>query len=171
MADLDGDGHAEVIFTSWPQKSVGGTGQLHVLDYLGNPLHAVDLPAPFGGATWNGALGAPTLANVDGDGELEVVVGTVASGVVAYDLPGTGNARVLWGTGRGQPAANGRCAGPGGAVRCPRDSTRSRRAGCSTRACGRAAREARRSRPGRAGCCRSTAPAGFLPGPGPSRRT
>jgi uncharacterized repeat protein (TIGR01451 family) len=29
------------------------------------------------------------------------VVGTIASGVVAYDLPNTANARVLWGTGRG----------------------------------------------------------------------
>ncbi|MBK6406868.1 MAG: VCBS repeat-containing protein [Holophagales bacterium] len=51
VADLDGDGYAEVLFASWPQKSVGGTGQLHVLDHLGRPLHAVDLPAPFGGAT------------------------------------------------------------------------------------------------------------------------
>jgi len=30
-----------------------------------------------------------------------VVVGTVASGVVAYKLPNTANARILWGTGRG----------------------------------------------------------------------
>ena len=114
VADLDGDGHAEVVFTSWPQKSVGGTGQLHVLDYLGNPLHAVDLPAPFGGATWNGALGAPTLADVDGDGELEAVLGTVASGVAVYDLPGTGNARVLWGTGRGGSRRTGAAPGPAG---------------------------------------------------------
>jgi hypothetical protein len=101
VADLDNDGYAEVIFTSWPQKSVGGTGQLHILNYLGQPLHVINLPAPFGGDAWNGALGAPTLANIDGDADLELVVGTVSSGVAAYDLPNTANARIKWGTGRG----------------------------------------------------------------------
>ena len=114
VADLDGDGTAEVIFTSWPQKSVGGTGQLHVLSHLGAPLHEVALPAPFGGATWNGALGAPSLGDVDGDGELEVAVGTVSSGVAVYDLPGTSNARVLWGTGRGGLRRTGAAPGPAG---------------------------------------------------------
>ncbi|MFN8459608.1 MAG: VCBS repeat-containing protein, partial [Anaerolineae bacterium] len=102
VVDLDntGDGHAEVIFTSWPQKSSNSVGQLHILDYLGNQLYAVNLPAPKSG-TWNGGLGAPTIANIDTDAEMELVIGTVASGVVAYDLPGTANARILWGTGRG----------------------------------------------------------------------
>ena len=114
VADLDGDGTAEVIFTSWPQKSVGGTGQLHILSHLGVSLHAISLPAPYGSATWNGALGAPSLGDIDGDGELEVVVGTVSSGVVAYDLPGTLNARVLWGTGRGGLRRTGAAPGPAG---------------------------------------------------------
>jgi uncharacterized repeat protein (TIGR01451 family) len=50
---------------------------------------------------WNGALPAPTLANIDADPDLEVVLMTAHSGVVAYDLPGTEHATVLWGTGRG----------------------------------------------------------------------
>ena len=50
---------------------------------------------------WNGGLAAPTLANIDADADLEVVVGTSPSGVVAYDLPGSASARVLWRTGRG----------------------------------------------------------------------
>ncbi len=65
-------------------------------------LHRVEpARAPAIGKTWNGGLGAPTLANIDADADLEVVVGTSASGVVAYDLPGTAGARVLWRTGRG----------------------------------------------------------------------
>jgi hypothetical protein len=107
VADLNNDGRAEVIFTSWPKKDSGGIGQLHILDYLGRELHRVDLPAPAIGVTWNGALGAPTLARVDGSGNLAVVVGTVASGVVVYDLPNTANARILWGTGRGSSRRTG----------------------------------------------------------------
>lgn len=101
VADLDNDGYAEVIFTSWTQKGSNQTGKLHILDYLGNPLQQINLPPAFGGANWNGALAAPTLANIDADADLEVVVNTAHSGVAAYDLPGTAVARILWGTGRG----------------------------------------------------------------------
>jgi hypothetical protein len=101
VADLDGDGHAEVIFTSWPQKGGTAVGQVHILDYHGTPLQVLDLPASHSAGTWNGGLAAPTLANIDADDDLELVVGTSHSGVVAYDLPGTAGARVLWRTGRG----------------------------------------------------------------------
>ncbi len=101
VADLDNNGYAEVLFTSWVQKGSGQTGKLYVLDYRGNLLHAVDLPLAFGNPTWNGGLAAPTLDDIDGDRELEIVINTAHSGFVAYDLPGTANARVLWGTGRG----------------------------------------------------------------------
>jgi uncharacterized repeat protein (TIGR01451 family) len=107
VADLDDDGHAEVIFTSWTQKGSHQTGKLHILDYLGNPIHEVPLPGAYGGANWNGALPAPSLANIDGDYDLEVVVNTAHSGVAAYDLPGTVNARVVWGTGRGSYQRSG----------------------------------------------------------------
>lgn len=101
VADLDGNGFAEVIFGSWVQKGSYLTGKLHILDYQGNPLHEVDLPAALGSPDWNGALPAPTLANIDDDADLEAVLNTAHAGLVAYDLPGTAGARVLWGTGRG----------------------------------------------------------------------
>jgi uncharacterized repeat protein (TIGR01451 family) len=101
VADLDDDGYAEVIFASWVQKGSNQTGKLHILDYQGNPLQEVDLPAAYGSPDWNGALAAPTLANIDADADLEVVLNTAHSGFVAYDLPDTANARILWGTGRG----------------------------------------------------------------------
>jgi len=101
VADLDNDGFAEVIFASWVQKGSNKTGNLFILDYRGNVIHQVSLPSAFGGPDWNGALAAPTLANIDSDADLEVVLNTAHSGFVAYDLPGTANARILWGTGRG----------------------------------------------------------------------
>ena len=100
VADLDNDGKAEVIFSSWVQKGSGLTGALHILNYRGEPLHTVPLPEDESG-DWNGGLPAPTLANIDADPDLEIVVNTVATGLVAYDLPGTAQARVQWGTGRG----------------------------------------------------------------------
>ncbi|MDO9087237.1 MAG: VCBS repeat-containing protein [Anaerolineaceae bacterium] len=101
IADLDNNGQAEVIFASWVQKGTSQTGYLHILDYLGNPIHEIQLPAAFGSSTWNGVLASPTLANIDSDPDLEVVLTSAHSGFLAYDLPGTANARVLWATGRG----------------------------------------------------------------------
>lgn len=101
VADLDRDGHAEVVFTSWPEKDQNKTGKLHILSYQGTLLQEATLPAGFNYTSWNGALPAPTLANIDTDADLEIVVNTAHSGVVAYDLPGSAGAFIWWGTGRG----------------------------------------------------------------------
>jgi uncharacterized repeat protein (TIGR01451 family) len=101
VADLDNNGSPEVIFASWAQKGSHHTGKLYILDNQANPLQVVDLPAAFGSPDWNGALPAPTLANIDSDPDLELVLNTAHSGLVAYDLPGTADARIYWGTGRG----------------------------------------------------------------------
>ena len=111
VADLDGDGHGEVIFASWTQKGSNRTGKLHILNYHGTPLWG-NGPAR---RLWNrhppqletGPLRPPTLANIDADTDLELVLNTAHSGFVAYDLPGTAHARILWGTGRGGYLRNG----------------------------------------------------------------
>lgn len=108
VADLDGDGKAEVIFVSWVQKNSSGPmrlGKLHILNYQGRPLHQIDLPRPKSTSRRsNGALAAPTLGNIDGDPDLEIVINTISAGFVAYDLPNTAGARVLWGSGRNKNA-------------------------------------------------------------------
>ena len=102
IADLNNDGTAEIIFTSWTEKGSNKTGKVHLLDWTGRVLKEVDLPPTLEpDKTWNGGLGAPTLANIDADADLELIILTAKSGVVVYDLPGSANARVLWGTGRG----------------------------------------------------------------------
>jgi uncharacterized repeat protein (TIGR01451 family) len=107
VVDLDNDGTAEVIFASWVEKSTNHTGKLHILDYLGTVLHEINLPYAYGSPNWNGVLPAPTLDNIDSDDELEVVLNSAHSGVIAYDLPGSENARLIWGTGRGNYLRNG----------------------------------------------------------------
>ncbi|MDJ0622481.1 MAG: VCBS repeat-containing protein [Desulfocapsaceae bacterium] len=109
VADLDNNGRAEIIFTSWIEKKNSGTlrlGKLHILDYQGKVLHELALPQPKSSSVrWNGALAAPTIANIDADQDYELLVNTVASGFVAYDLPGSAGARVLWRTGRNKQFA------------------------------------------------------------------
>jgi len=116
VADLDNDGKAEVIFTTWTQKGSNAGGELIILSWDGQLLQSVALPrSNDSNDTWDGAMAAPTLANIDNDADLEIVIGTAHTGVVAYDLPNTANAHVLWGTGRGSYKRAGtasRCAPP-----------------------------------------------------------
>jgi len=67
----------------------------------------VTLPSAFGSPDWNGVLASPTLGNIDSDPDLEIVLTSAHSGFLAYDLPNTANARVLWGTGRGSLLRSG----------------------------------------------------------------
>ena len=106
VADLDNDCFPELIFTSWVEKETSHTGKLHILDYLGNSINEFELP-PARSGDWNGALSAPTLANIDSDPDMEIILNTAHSGIIAYDLPNTADATILWGTGRGNYLRNG----------------------------------------------------------------
>ncbi len=94
------------------EKGSGKTGDLFILDSQGRVIHKVALPQAFGSPDWNGGLAAPTLADIDGDTDLEIVLNTAHSGFVAYDLPGTAGAVVSWGTGRGNMQRTGAVGSP-----------------------------------------------------------
>ncbi|MEP7357032.1 MAG: FG-GAP-like repeat-containing protein [Anaerolineales bacterium] len=106
VADLDNDGKAEVIFATWTEHGSNLPGQLNIVSWDGTLIQSIDLPRDPGGDS-GGALAAPTLANIDQDANLEVVVGTVDSGLVAYELAGSANANLLWATGRGSNQRTG----------------------------------------------------------------
>ena len=106
VADLYHDGKVEVIFTTWPQFGSTETGKLYVLDANGAEMNSIDLPAPSGGGA-NGGMASPTLAFLPVNRDINVLVNTFATGVVAYDLPGTQYGRMLWPTGRGSYRRNG----------------------------------------------------------------
>ncbi len=107
VADLDRDGCSEVIFTSWVQKFSSGLrlGKLHILDCHGNMLYEQNLPAPKSSSRHeNGALPAPTIADIDSDPDYELVINTINSGFIAYDLPGSAGAKIQWQSGRNRNA-------------------------------------------------------------------
>jgi hypothetical protein len=106
VADLYHDGNVEVLFTTWPEFATSETGKLYMLDHTGTVMASVDLPAPTGGG-WNGGLASPTLAFLPGNRDINVIVSTWATGVVAYRLPGTAYGRTRWPTGRGSYRRNG----------------------------------------------------------------
>jgi len=100
VADLDDNGKAEVIFASWTQHGSNQPGKLYIVSWDGNLIQSIDLPWDASDG-WGGSLAAPTIGNIDTDPDLELVIGSVNKGLVAYDIGGTSAARILWSTGRG----------------------------------------------------------------------
>lgn len=89
VGDVNSDGKPEVIFTSYTQlKQNAYKGSLYVLDGTGKPLATVALPAPLSSSVKeaNGCMAQPTVADVDNDGKLEIVLSTIYSGIVVYDI-------------------------------------------------------------------------------------
>jgi FG-GAP-like repeat len=103
IVDLNGDGAPEILFntfTSGAPREPETPAHLIILDGNGTELQKVEI---FG----RGSMAAPSVADLDGDGTLELVVslkdtlGGGDGGVQIWDLPGASDNCVLWGTGRG----------------------------------------------------------------------
>ncbi len=103
IADLSGDGRPELVFATY--STAPGSGQLIVADAGGTILHRLALPG-------RGSMAVPTLADVDGNGTLEIVVNLKDgedrkwSGLV-FTVPGSTTGCRLWPTGRGNDLRNG----------------------------------------------------------------
>lgn len=71
-----------------------------------------DVPLPKQGMNGNGIgiPAAPSIADLDGDGQLEIVVATFDHGLDVFTVPGSGTGCLLWPTGRGNLLRDG--AGP-----------------------------------------------------------
>jgi hypothetical protein len=103
VADLSGDGIPEVVFASYSTSA--GEANLFVLDGGGNRLHTLPLPG-------RGAMAVPTIADVDGDGQLEILVSLkdaddMVESVRVYTVPGSSTNCLLWPTGRANNLRNG----------------------------------------------------------------
>ncbi len=109
VADLNGDGTAEIIFTTYSSgapREPDVPAHLIVLDANGAELHKIEL---FG----RGSMAAPAIADLEGDGDLELVIslkdslGGADGGVQIWSLPGSSSNCSLWATGRGNSLRQG----------------------------------------------------------------
>lgn len=96
IGDLSGDGLPEVVFTSYSTDM--NKSALYILDAGGNLQHRIPLPR-------RGAMPVPTLADVDGDGSVEIVVSLKDAvdrmeSVLVYTVRGSGTNCLPWPTGR-----------------------------------------------------------------------
>jgi hypothetical protein len=102
-ADLSRDGRPELVFNTYSTAS--GQGALFILGANGELLHEIALPD-------RGAMPVPTIADVDDDGELEIVVSLKDAvdkerQVLVYTVPGSGTDCMPWPTGRGNLRRSG----------------------------------------------------------------
>jgi hypothetical protein len=95
VADLSGDGVPEIVFNTYSTDS--GVSNLYILDAGGNLQQQIALPG-------RGAMPVPTIADVNGDGALEILVSLKdadgASEVLVYSVPGSSDNCLPWPTGR-----------------------------------------------------------------------
>jgi hypothetical protein len=101
VADLNQDGSPEVLLATYGAPDVTDSGNLVVLAADGTLLHDIALPNPGSNGNGNGAPAAPTVGDLDGDGELEIFVQTFDHGMDVFTVPGSGDACLLWPTARG----------------------------------------------------------------------
>jgi hypothetical protein len=109
IADLNQDGSPEVLFTTYGDPDELDSGHLMVLAANGALLHDVPLPNPDDArnGNGNGAPAAPTVGDLDGDGELEIFVQTFEHGLDVFKVPGSSTNCIPWPTARGGPLRMG----------------------------------------------------------------
>jgi hypothetical protein len=102
-ADLSGDGRPELVFNTY--SVAAGGGALYVLGADGAQQQKLALPD-------RGAMPVPTVADIDADGDLEIVVSLKDAvdkmrQVLVYSVPGSTTNCLPWPTGRGNYARTG----------------------------------------------------------------
>ncbi|MDA8140966.1 MAG: VCBS repeat-containing protein [Desulfobacteraceae bacterium] len=107
IADLNQDGSPEIIFTTYGDPNVKDSGRLIILAADGQKLYDEPLPNPGYDGNGNGAPAAPTIADLDGDGQLEILVQTFDHGLDIFTVPGSADNCLLWATSRGGPLRMG----------------------------------------------------------------
>ena len=98
-ADLNRDGRPELVFGTYGPSP--GAGALVVLSATGRKLREVRLRHQTANGNGVGIAAAPSIADIDGDGRLEIVVTTIDHGIDVYRVPRSDARHLPWPTGRG----------------------------------------------------------------------
>jgi len=102
IADLSGDGVPELVLATYSTQP--GRAALVILDATGAQVARVPLPG-------RGAMAVPTIADLDGDGTLEIVVNPKdedrKASVLVFTVPGSAPNCLPWPTGRGNDLRSG----------------------------------------------------------------
>jgi hypothetical protein len=106
VVDLNRDGVPEIVFGTYSLQPNGG--RLIVLDNTGQELYDITLDnQDTGGGNGIGVPAAPSVADIDGDGNLEIALLTFDHGLDVYTVLGSGGKCLPWPTGRGNLLRNG----------------------------------------------------------------
>jgi hypothetical protein len=105
IADLNDDGRPEVIFGTYSLEP--NAGHLVILENTGALLYDITLPNQGMNGNGIGIPAAPTVGDLDGDGQLEIAVVTFDHGVDVFTVPGSKTGCLPWPTGRGNNLRNG----------------------------------------------------------------
>ncbi len=104
IGDLNNDDVCEVVFSTY--SIAQDRSHLVILDALGNQLHKVAISK-------RGSMSPPTLADVDGDSKVEIILSLkdvldgADGGVQIWDVESAGDNLLPWPTGRGNNLRNG----------------------------------------------------------------
>jgi outer membrane protein assembly factor BamB len=104
-ADLNRDGRPELVFGTYGRKR--GAGRLVVLSARGRRIYDRRLRGQGTDGNGIGAPAAPSIADLDGDGRLEIVVSTFDHGIDVFRVPRSRTNKLPWPTGRGSLLRSG----------------------------------------------------------------
>ena len=107
-ADLNRDGRVELVFGVYGPRR--GAGRLVVLSAKGRRIYDRRLRGQGSDGNGVGVPAAPSIADLNGDGGLEIVLSTFDHGIDVYRVPRSGTNKLPWPTARGGPLRSG--AGP-----------------------------------------------------------
>jgi hypothetical protein len=105
VVDLNRDGVPEIVFGTYALTT--NAGRLVILSNTGAELFDIPLPGQGKDGNGIGVPAAPSVADLDGDGTLEIVLLTFDHGVDIFNVPGSGTQCLPWPTGRGNLLRNG----------------------------------------------------------------